>query len=70
MKINVNDTCRVKLTPAGLKRYFEYNAGCGPVVVNSEITIQLWELMRIFGPMISMGSQPSFINNTIEILES
>ena len=84
--INVNNQVRVILTPAGLAIYnaqmrfhglpekvVEYFTGPlnlieGPL--GPSLTVELWDLMFIFGGEMYMGNPrvPFFLNNNIEVL--
>jgi hypothetical protein len=68
MKININDTAKVKLTPKG-KLLCAINAE--PIMKDGAIELPLWALMRIFGPHIHMGmTEMFFVDNEIEITEN
>jgi hypothetical protein len=70
VRININEFVKVKLTPQGKvilntttpSVAFDFDA------CNNEYRLQLWELMRTFGPHFSNGLQkPLFVNNTLVI---
>lgn len=67
--INVNDEVEVVLTEAGLEHYNESMHNHAASLRSSrKLRIQLWELMRIFGPMFIMGSRRlPFEDNNIDI---
>lgn len=65
MKININDTVRVRLTEAGQDRYYglTFNKATG-------LQMPLWELMQIFGPGLHIGigiTEMYFVDNEIEL---
>lgn len=72
ISVNMNARCRVRLTEYGRKVRGEFYANlrlpCPPV---DELEDQLWCLMQMFGPAISIGmSRVPFVDNRIEVLES
>jgi len=70
MDININDIVKVRLNDAGRK-----------ILKNEPYVLariedkdgwsewQLWELMRIFGPHLSLGAAPPFEKNVLRIAE-
>lgn len=75
MKLNINDTVKVKLTPYGLELYRKYwlpycKFGCTPTKqdINGYTEFQLWDLMNIFGSSLYLGCKLPF-DTTIEIPE-
>lgn len=76
MKININDVVRVTLTLEGKAHLTNYYIDLYRVMgvrmpdtpVDSILTIQLWELINIFGSMMFMTAPNMFENNTIEVL--
>lgn len=74
MKINVNNMCRVKLTPFGigvlLDEKFQTTYRFNMDKKTHIITTELWNLMSIFGPYLFNGAvNLPFDQNEIEILE-
>ena len=70
--MNINDKVTVKLTSYGFDLFlridisgnlykYNYNA------ITNELTIQVWELMHLFGKHIYMGSKQLFEDNEITI---
>lgn len=63
---NLNDCVRVRLTPKGREIYmrdFKLLGGrAGPLKEDADgwRELQCWQLMQIFGPHISRGSEPLF----------
>ena len=67
MKINLNDSCYVKLTPAGVEQY--YNHQRQQLIPEQLIRhpkrfqttdwyeFQLWDLMNIFGSTLHLGTR-------------
>jgi hypothetical protein len=72
LAFNVNDNVRVRLTDAGrlhhrrqhdkLRREYPSIGRYRPPKADAEgyTSWQLWDLMKTFGPIISMGSPPPF----------
>lgn len=69
--INTNDTVRVELTVKGLDQLHRYieqeRVVAGPTCVNGVVDTHLWQLMRIFGQQIDMGSPQLFRSNEIQV---
>lgn len=74
MIINLNQPCNVILTAHGAEVYNEYfrklNAICHliePIHLKAgvELSLQLWELMNIFGKHLYNGAENCFANNDI-----
>ena len=74
MKININQTCRVVLTPygenimrdRGMGWMFTHESIWNPV--SKVLKTQLWDLMQIFGNCLYMGNPKiPFEHNEIEI---
>lgn len=71
--ININDTVKVKLTFAGVKRFNEhYHTYNGAAFDKSDsegyLTLQVHELMNIFGDMMVIWAKEHelpFVNNEI-----
>ena len=65
MEININDKVTIKLLGRGVEAYNKYYSKLNveppkKVTVGSELTIQLWEVMNIFGEYTYMGPEPPF----------
>ena len=74
MIINLNQPCNVILTAHGAEVYNEYfrklHAICKQVELTNlkaedELSLQLWELMNIFGKHLYNGAENCFANNDI-----
>ena len=74
MKINLNRFCNVILTEHGAEVYNEYfrelHATCQLIELThlkaeDELSLQLWELMNIFGKYLYNGAESCFANNDI-----
>lgn len=74
MIINLNQTCNVILTAHGAEVYNEYfrelHATCKLIELTNlkagdELSLQLWELMKIFGKHLYNGAENCFANNDI-----
>ena len=74
MIINLNQPCSVVLTAHGAKVYNEYfrelHATCQLIELTNlkaedELSLQLWELMNIFGKHLYNGAKNCFANNDI-----
>lgn len=72
--LNVNDAVKVKLTKHGIKTYEEhlkkyYHKSMRDIVFNKKdeyVTLDLWELMHIFGKDLYHGNEDlPFENNEI-----
>lgn len=64
MKININSPVTVELTPAGQARW----RGLYGMTPSVKVSLQLWELMHIFGPGMTMGMlEMYFVDNEIEL---
>ena len=74
LKMNINTTCRVKLTWEGIammqkKAPYKFTIS-GWRGDTKEFTTELWDLMNLFGECMRMGSNKlPFVNNNIEIME-
>lgn len=78
MKINLNQSCNVILTEHGAEVYNEYfrelHAICQQIELThlkagDEISLQLWELMNIFGKHLYNGAENCFANNDISFYD-
>jgi hypothetical protein len=70
MIVNINQTCKVKLTEKGKKILFEYYRDWPGVPEDKlEKEFHLWELMQIFGPHVYNGCEIPFVNNVIDLNE-
>jgi len=80
VEVDINNLVRVKLKPEMKKFYVEYEKERNKKYCNKtelknilkeaskdEIEIQLWKLMEIFGPKISISAIPPFEKNIIKI---
>lgn len=73
MKININDSVRVKLLPAGIAilkksdQGWRLTHGINKPTPDGWSRWQLWDLMSVFGPHIHMGFEVPF-ETEIEIL--
>ena len=74
MTINLNQSCNVILTAHGAEVYNEYfrelHATCklielADLKAEDELSLQLWELMSIFGKHLYNGAKNCFANNDI-----
>lgn len=74
MIINLNQSCNVILTAHGAEVYNEYfrelHAKCKLIELTNlkaedELSLQLWELMSIFGTHLYNGAENCFANNDI-----
>lgn len=74
MIINLNQSCNVILTAHGAEVYNEYfcelHATCKLIELTNkqagdELSLQLWELMKIFGKHLYNGAENCFANNDI-----
>lgn len=74
MKVNINQTARVHLTPHGVRLYKEYCrkngresniVSHGAEAPDKPWHIPLWQLMEAFGPHLHVGSQQLFVNNEV-----
>lgn len=74
MIINLNQPCNVILTAHGAEVYNEYfrelHATCQLIELTNlkaedELSLQLWELMNIFGKHLYNGAENCFANNDI-----
>lgn len=74
MIINLNQRCDVILTAHGAEVYNEYfrelHATCKLIELTNlkaedELSLQLWELMKIFGKHLYNGAENCFANNDI-----
>ena len=74
MIINLNQSCNVILTAHGAEVYNEYfrelHAICQQIELThfkaeDELSLQLWELMSIFGKHLYNGAENCFANNDI-----
>ena len=81
-EFNINESVRVKWTPAGLAAVEEWHReGLGEMAEGLPVTeadvdadgftsIQLWQLMQIVGPRLRFGMiEPLFENNAIHLEE-
>lgn len=73
MKLNINDTVKVKLTPIGWEIYRKHytpfcTEGYIPPKQDSRgyVEFQLWDLMHVFGPNMYLGCKVPF-ETSIEI---
>ena len=74
LKMNINTTCRVKLTEHGIEwmnKKAPHNFTCsGWRGDTKEFTTELWTLMSVFGECMWMGNNKMpFVGNKIEIME-
>lgn len=67
MIININDKVRVRLTEHG-RDIWEVSSS-HHVRPPIEVEIQLWLLIKLFGPFLDMGCDLIFQENKIELLE-
>lgn len=71
--VNVNNSCRVKLTVYGVGIYNEYlktlPSFCRPAYVSEGCVLEepLWKIMSLFGAHLFCGSSIPFEDNKIEI---
>ena len=74
MKMNLNQSCNVILTAHGAEVYNEYfrklHVKCKLIELTNlkaedELSLQLWELMSIFGTHLYNGAENCFANNDI-----
>ena len=80
MKFNINDQVRVRLTEHGKQierdTVEKINAPFFPAqplrpkveADDGSTTWQFWSLMATFGPHLSNGAEPTFVNNEIELV--
>lgn len=54
-KINLNNTCRVKLTDTG-KEIIRKHPGRYEYDENGYFTTELWEIMQLFGKYLFLGT--------------
>ena len=72
MKINLNNLVRVKLTRDGLlhlKSNQFYKMLYKNKIKNNIFTIELWDLMNLFGQVMILGAHNMFVGNQIDIIE-
>lgn len=74
MRININASVRVTLTAQGAfqvtKQYKQWGyTFTGPFKEGDVFEVQLWELMKIFGPALFNGCLVPFEANVIEVVE-
>jgi hypothetical protein len=74
MTININDRVRVMLTAQGAfqatTKYKQWGyTFAGPFKERDIFEVQLWELMKIFGPDLFNGCIVPFEGNIIEVVE-
>ena len=71
--MNVNDKVDVVLTDRGRLVLYAYEVANGTPTYSkynmngSRLTVQLWTLMQIFGPEMTMGKDPVFQDNEVVI---
>lgn len=66
LAINLNVYVEVELTDTGKKIWIEYPFAHPPRIEAAPRDLQLWELMKIFGPHIFNGMlEVPFVGNTI-----
>lgn len=83
MRINLNDTIRVRLTERGRIIHEEYQKGVNRLIAGTNHRVRvkpvtddfgqteyvLWQFMEIFGPHLNMGTDPVVIGNDIHWIE-
>lgn len=66
--VNLNDYVAVELTEEALAHWNRCRQKEGLfALTNPNVEFQLWELMNIFGPLMSFGSASPFVGNKITI---
>jgi hypothetical protein len=68
MLFNINDNVQVQLTERGSDIFGSHLVSINPTTLDGWTTFQMWDLMRIFGPHMHMGTITPFKTN-IRILE-
>lgn len=64
--VNLNDTCAVRLTRAGITQFYRWHEALGIISDGPKIDAEgwyrapFWELMQIFGPITGQGFNPPF----------
>ena len=64
--LNVNEKVSVKLTENGLEFLKEYSEDMERYLNGDILTMQLWEIMNIFGRAFIHGTPPPFLNICFE----
>jgi hypothetical protein len=64
--LNVNEKVSVKLTENGLEFLKEYSGDMDLNLNGDILTMQLWEIMNIFGSAFMDGTPPPFLNICFE----
>lgn len=64
--LNVNEKVSVKLTENGLEFLKEYSEDMERYLNGDILTMQLWEIMNIFGRAFTNGTPPPFLNICFE----
>lgn len=67
MRISINQTVKVKLTPEGID--FLTKSGYTHKNENGYMVTQLWDLMNIFGSEMMQHKKPVFEHNIIEFID-
>lgn len=71
--MNFNDRVEVTLTDRGRLVLYKYEIDAGAPVhskydmTGSRLRMSLWELMHVFGPEMTMGSEPCFEQNELRL---
>jgi hypothetical protein len=65
LSMNLNEMVSVILTESGAKIYNKYYSNIRGYSEGSELKIQLWELMAVFGPDLWIG--PPFRDNLVRM---
>ena len=66
MEFNVNENVKVRLTESGKKIYLKEHLSSLPEVDSEGYTqMQLWEVMNVFGPHLSLGMHEMAIETNI-----
>lgn len=79
MRLNMNQQCKVKLTPCGRKQYYWYYHDYGEYILEERmqylsqndnvLVVELWKLANIFGSSMHNGcKEVPFENNEIEVI--
>lgn len=64
--LNLNDKATVRLTPTGRRLWLLHYPDSPKLASDQVLCVQLWELMRAFGPAIHMGmGETPFVDNLI-----
>ena len=78
ISINLNENVEVELSEVGKQVYAKYYQGLSDIALKfsgkplsepppTKLKVQLWDLMRIFGPELHAGTFTPFVDSEITI---